>query len=688
VLDNRNILDAHISQLDAHGAVSTALAGRIVMRDSAGRAQVAAPAAAADIANKGTVDAAQAAAKSYTDTVAAGIVNNSYGDAYWYGKTQAGTALPTPTAAEIAAGVNLIDFSTQTGDIKAIPYTWNAGSGQWTPGAGIKPQHGELFRITGKFLDGATGALGINGRQGNARWNEKTGKWDYDPDLERDLNPAQFEQDAAGQYSLRDYAKIGTAVQTNQLGAASTATKQGVATLDKNGKLDPSQYPTTDITGFGEADFTGDGSNMAFLLPENRVLDTPVIVAINGLLQTPTAHYYVTNNIITFRQPPMAGANIQVYYTDIPPIAEVFKVVTTLPATGEGNKIYLVPDPQDTALFNMFVWKAGVWSQVGQTGVDLTEYYTKGQIDTSLAGKAPTNHASADKSYGAASDTLYGHTIASSTTPKMNGVAAVGSQTAAFARGDHVHPTDTSRAANSQIIDAPVADATQISAGTFMMTAVIKKIFGNIAALFAKTWPITNGGTGATTAAGARTALGLGTAAVKDTGEVAANNTGLVTGGQVAAAIGSAGGKVYRHNISITTLSGQIATSGFFHASIGNPIVDDWTNNPSFAMALRNINFSVISASNINISANYGTLDLLAAALAKIMHNGIAGEHINKFKILPVTAPIYMNEWHNLLGLGVNSGYFSIFYDVNGMYAYITSNPPIVTVVDDTVDTL
>lgn len=37
---------------------------------------------------------------------------------------------------------------------------------------------------------------------------------------------------------------------------------------------------------------------------------------------------------------------------------------------------------------------------------------------------------------------------ASSTTPKMDGTAAVGSENA-FARGDHVHPTDTTRAASS-----------------------------------------------------------------------------------------------------------------------------------------------------------------------------------------------------------------------------------------------
>ena len=39
---------------------------------------------------------------------------------------------------------------------------------------------------------------------------------------------------------------------------------------------------------------------------------------------------------------------------------------------------------------------------------------------------------------------------ASSTTPAMDGTAAVGSETA-FARGDHVHPTDTSRAATTTV---------------------------------------------------------------------------------------------------------------------------------------------------------------------------------------------------------------------------------------------
>lgn len=58
-----------------------------------------------------------------------------------------------------------------------------------------------------------------------------------------------------------------------------------------------------------------------------------------------------------------------------------------------------------------------------------------------------TSDLTNDSGYITAADVPEGAT-ASSTTPKMDGTAAVGTETA-FARGDHVHPTDTSRAASS-----------------------------------------------------------------------------------------------------------------------------------------------------------------------------------------------------------------------------------------------
>uniref|UniRef100_UPI0037097AD0 phage tail protein n=1 Tax=Paenibacillus ihumii TaxID=687436 RepID=UPI0037097AD0 len=49
-------VDAHANLTSVHGAVSTATANRLILRDAAGRAKVAAPAAADDIARKDTVD--------------------------------------------------------------------------------------------------------------------------------------------------------------------------------------------------------------------------------------------------------------------------------------------------------------------------------------------------------------------------------------------------------------------------------------------------------------------------------------------------------------------------------------------------------------------------------------------------------------------------------------------------------
>ena len=65
----------------------------------------------------------------------------------------------------------------------------------------------------------------------------------------------------------------------------------------------------------------------------------------------------------------------------------------------------------------------------------------KSTLTTLINGKAPTNHASSSSTYGLSTNTLYGHAMASSTTPKASAATAVvGSETAKFARGDHVHP--------------------------------------------------------------------------------------------------------------------------------------------------------------------------------------------------------------------------------------------------------
>ena len=83
-----------------------------------------------------------------------------------------------------------------------------------------------------------------------------------------------------------------------------------------------------------------------------------------------------------------------------------------------------------------------------------TTYQTKvDSIDGEIAGlkngKAPNSHASSATTYGISTASKYGHAMASSTSPKANGSAAVGTETAKFARGDHVHPLQTTVSGNA-----------------------------------------------------------------------------------------------------------------------------------------------------------------------------------------------------------------------------------------------
>ena len=91
----------------------------------------------------------------------------------------------------------------------------------------------------------------------------------------------------------------------------------------------------------------------------------------------------------------------------------------------------------------------------------------KTYTDTVAAGKADTDHDHAIADVTGLQDALDGkaasshgtHVTWSTTSPKMNGTAAVGSETK-VARGDHVHPTDTSRASKTEF-DTHASDTTK-----------------------------------------------------------------------------------------------------------------------------------------------------------------------------------------------------------------------------------
>ena len=79
--------------------------------------------------------------------------------------------------------------------------------------------------------------------------------------------------------------------------------------------------------------------------------------------------------------------------------------------------------------------------------------------DSRLSNKRePTAHASTGTTYGVSSATQYGHAMATTTTPKANGVTgSLGNETAKFARGDHVHPESYSVPRQIQATCVPTA---------------------------------------------------------------------------------------------------------------------------------------------------------------------------------------------------------------------------------------
>ena len=59
------------------------------------------------------------------------------------------------------------------------------------------------------------------------------------------------------------------------------------------------------------------------------------------------------------------------------------EVVTELPTTGVSNVVYLVPkqDTGDNDIFDEYLWVDDDWEHIGSTDIDLSNYYTKGEVD-------------------------------------------------------------------------------------------------------------------------------------------------------------------------------------------------------------------------------------------------------------------------------------------------------------------
>lgn len=84
----------------------------------------------------------------------------------------------------------------------------------------------------------------------------------------------------------------------------------------------------------------------------------------------------------TDTQIPSARAVYGLINTMIEDITQIeFLVVDALPATGEAGTIYLIRVSDDPETYEMHIFSDGEWRSVGSAEIDLSNYWSKDEID-------------------------------------------------------------------------------------------------------------------------------------------------------------------------------------------------------------------------------------------------------------------------------------------------------------------
>lgn len=145
----------------------------------------------------------------------------------------------------------------------------------------------------------------------------------------------------------------------------------------------------TTITEISEAyvPVAKNGENYKVLLPEAIPSKTSELSNDSGFVTNAVgdlANYYLKTQTYTKDE-------VQALIGQITTIN--FEVVSTLPATGASNLIYLVPKAgSGKDVHDEYIWVDGKWELIGNTQVDLTNYYTKAEADGkfALSSQIPT----------------------------------------------------------------------------------------------------------------------------------------------------------------------------------------------------------------------------------------------------------------------------------------------------------
>lgn len=169
------------------------------------------------------------------------------------------------------------------------------------------------------------------------------------------------------------------------------------------------------------------GSNVTISNGEISATDTTYsagnnIEIVNGVISaTDTDTTYTAGNNIEISNANVISADLSSYYTKtevnnlIGDLTSArIEVVNQLPSTGEENVIYLVPKSpagESGNIYDEYIYANNNWELIGDTDIDLSNYYTSTEVDNLLDDKQDTltagNNIAIENGVISATDTTY-----------------------------------------------------------------------------------------------------------------------------------------------------------------------------------------------------------------------------------------------------------------------------------------
>lgn len=164
-------------------------------------------------------------------------------------------------------------------------------------------------------------------------------------------------------------------IQDGVISATDTTYTAGSNISIENGEI------SANLTGYA----TSDDLNNGLSFKQNTLTAGTGIEIVNDVISSPseiddinasTGTTYSSNKIIELTQ----GLGFDV------------EIVQALPQTGDAQTIYMLPkaDSAATDVYEEYIYTNNAWEKIGNTQTDLSQYYTKSETDTLMAGKQAT----------------------------------------------------------------------------------------------------------------------------------------------------------------------------------------------------------------------------------------------------------------------------------------------------------